>query len=143
MTPQTLQKGRKVMVLERLEVGNVRVLFLQSLCTDLIVDVRSILESKLSFPNYRNADPRKAFSDSTKPIQQYEVARGSGNNTKRCSYVKIATIGRELVPNNIQRYMQGKDVGYLLDSHVMLRIIYTSWHGQRRRVAIKHSVFQR
>lgn len=102
----------------------VRVAFLKSLCTYPTAVEKNILETKLRFNDYQNADLKKAVSDFTKLTQQYEVASKNGHDTKRCSYIETAIVGRQLNLNDIQGCVQRKAVGYLLNSLVMSRGIY-------------------
>lgn len=58
---------------ERLEAVGVRVLFLESLCSDPTNVGRSILAIKLRSLDYRNADSKESVDGFTKCIQQFEV----------------------------------------------------------------------
>lgn len=89
------------MMTERLEALGVRVLFLASLCTDPTFVERTILKTKLRFPEYRDADPEEAFNYFMRPIEQYEVASEGLNDTERCSHTRIVSASRQLIRNDI------------------------------------------
>lgn len=125
-------KRRRLMVKERLESVGIRVLFLESLCIDPGIVEKNILETKMRSPDYRNADPEEAVNDFKKRIQQYEVASETVDDTEQCSFIKIINVGRQLILNDIQGYVQGKIVSYLLNSHIMARSIYLSRHGESK-----------
>lgn len=84
-------------------------------------DEENILETKLRFPDYRNADPEKTVNETTKRIQKYEVGSRNGNNTEDCSYTTILSVGRQLVLNDIQSYVHRKIVIHFRNSHIMPR----------------------
>lgn len=123
-------KKRRRMVKDRLETVGVRVLFLESLCTDRTIVEKNILETKLRSPDYRNADPEEAVSDFKKRIQQYDRANETVEDSENTSYIKIINVGKQLILNDIQGFAQGKIVSFLLNSHIMPRSIYLSRHGE-------------
>lgn len=123
-------RKRRKMVKDRLEAVGVRVLFLESLCTDQSIIDKNIVETKLRSPDYRNIDPEEAAKDFEKRIQQYDRANETVEEDENCSFIKIINVGRQLILNDIQGFAQGKIVSYLLNSHIMPRSIYLSRHGE-------------
>lgn len=123
-------KARRHLVRERLEAVGVRVLFLESLCTDPNIVEKNIVETKLRSPDYRNTDPEEAATDFKRRIQQYDRANETIEDSESCSYIKIINVGRQLILNDIQGFAQGKIVSFLLNSHIMPRSIYLSRHGE-------------
>lgn len=123
-------KKRRTMVKQKLEGVGVRVLFLESLCTDTNIVEKNILETKLRSPDYRNIDPEEAVMDFKRRIQQYDRANETVDDAEGCSYIKVINVGKQLILNDIQGYVQGKIVSYLLNSHIMPRCIYLSRHGE-------------
>lgn len=118
------------MVQQRLEAVGVRVLFLESLCTDQSIIDKNILETKLRSPDYKDCDPEEAASDFRNRIQKYDAANESISDDEQCSYIKIINVGKQLILNDIQGFVQGKIVSFLLNSHIMPRSIYLSRHGE-------------
>lgn len=123
-------KERRKMVKDRLEKVGVRVLFLESLCTDPSIIEKNIVETKLRSPDYRHADPEEAVTDFKKRIQQYDLSNESVEDDENCSYIKIINVGKQLILNDIQGFAQGKIVSFLLNTHIMPRSIYLSRHGE-------------
>lgn len=122
-------KRRKI-VKDRLEAVGVRVLYLESLCTDQSIIDKNIIETKLRSPDYRDRDPEEAANDFKKRIQLYDRANETVLDREHCSYIKIVNVGRQLILNDIQGFVQGKIVSFLLNSHIMPRSIYLSRHGE-------------
>lgn len=123
-------KKRRKIVKDRLESVGVRVLFLESLCSDQSIIEKNILETKLHSPDYRHVDPEEATSDFKRRIQQYESVSETVEDSEHCSYIKIINVGRQLILNEIQGYAQAKIVSFLLNAHIMPRTIYLSRHGE-------------
>lgn len=123
-------KQRRTFVKERLEGVGVRVLFLESLCSDPSIIEKNIFETKLRSPDYRDVDPDEATADFKRRIQQYESVNESIEDNEHCSYIKIMDVGRQLILNEIRGYAQGKIVSFLLNTHIMPRSIYLSRHGE-------------
>lgn len=123
-------RERRKMVKERLESAGVRALFLESLCTDMSIVEKNIVETKLRSPDYRGLDPEVAVTDFKNRIQKYDRANETIEEDEKCSYIKIFNVGRQIVLNEIQGFVQGKIVSFLLNSHIMPRSIYLSRHGE-------------
>ncbi|CAN8064443.1 unnamed protein product [Agarophyton chilense] len=123
-------KKRRKMVKDRLEAVGVRVLFLESLCTDPAIIEKNILETKLRSPDYKHKDPEEAVLDFKKRIQLYDKANETVDDSENCSYIKIINVGRQIILNHIQGFAQGKIVSFLLNSHITPRSIYLSRHGE-------------
>lgn len=123
-------KIRRSMVKTRLENVGVRVLFLESLCTDPNIVEKNIIETKLRSPDYRHADPEEAVSDFKKRIELYNTSSETVEDSEKTSYIKIVNVGRQMILNDIQGFAQGKIVSFLLNSHIMARSIYLSRHGE-------------
>jgi broad specificity phosphatase PhoE/predicted kinase len=121
---------RRKMVKERLEAAAVRVLFLESICTDKAIIQRNILETKMRSPDYRGADPEDAVRDFTARIQNYLSVAETVRDEEKSSYIKIVNVGKQIILNDIQGYVQSKIVSFLLNTHITTRSIYLSRHGE-------------
>lgn len=127
-TNSTVQ--RRKMVRERLEAAAVRVLFLESICTDESIVQNNITETKLRSPDYRGQDPDIAVRDFTARIQTYVSQAETIHDNEQCSYIKVINVGKQIILNNIQGYIQAKIVSFLLNTHITTRSIYLSRHGE-------------
>lgn len=122
--------ARRKMVRERLEAAAVRVLFLESICTDDDIVQKNITETKLRSPDYRDTDPEAAVRDFTARINTYVSASETVTDEEKCSYIKIVNVGKQIILNDIQGYVQAKIVSFLLNTHITTRSIYLSRHGE-------------
>lgn len=127
-TNSTVERRR--MVRERLEASAVRVLFLESICTDETIVLKNISETKLRSPDYRGADPEVAVRDFTARIATYVSASETVKDHENCSYIKIINVGKQIILNDIQGFVQAKIVSFLLNTHITSRSIYLSRHGE-------------
>lgn len=123
-------RERRRMVRLRLEDIGVRVLFLESVCTDQSIIDKNIVETKLRSPDYKHLDPEDAATDFKKRIEQYHRSHQTIADDENCSYIKIINVGTQIIMNDIQGFAQGKIVSFLLNSHIMPRSIYLSRHGE-------------
>lgn len=123
-------KKRRNMVKERLGAAGIRVLFLESICTDRSIVDKNVLETKLHSPDYRNVDPEAAVADFSKRIRLYETVSETIDDEEKSSYIKIVNVGRQIILNDIQGYIQSKIVSFLLNTHIMPRSVYLSRHGE-------------
>lgn len=123
-------KKRRKMVKQKLDAAGVRVLFLESLCTDPSIVDKNVIETKLHSPDYRHVDPEIAVSDFRKRIELYESASETVGEDENCSYIKVVNVGRKILTNEIQGYAQSKIVSFLLNSHILPRNVYLSRHGE-------------
>lgn len=121
---------RRKMVRERLESAAVRVLFLESICTDDSIVQNNITETKLRSPDYRGEDPDTAVRDFTERIQKYVAQSETIRDDEQCSYIKVVNVGKQIILNSIQGYVQAKIVSFLLNTHITTRSIYLSRHGE-------------
>lgn len=123
-------KLRRKIVKEKLESCGVRVLFLESICSDYSIIEKNITETKLRSPDYRNSDPEEATTDFKRRIQQYDSVSETVEDDELCSYIKIINVGKQMILNDIQGFAQGKIISFLLNTHIMPRSIYLSRHGE-------------
>lgn len=121
---------RRRFVRESLEERGVRVLILENICTDMEIVEKNIVETKLRSPDYKDASPEEAVRDFKKRLEYYGKASETVTEKEGLSYIKIVNVGRQIILNDIQGYVQGKIVSYLLNTHIMSRNIYLSRHGE-------------
>lgn len=122
--------ARRAMVRERLEAAGVRVLFLESICSDEDIVQRNITENKVLSPDYRNADPEAAVKDFAARIATYAAQAETVADEENCSYIKIVNVGKQIILNDIKGFVQGKIVSFLLNTQITRRNIYLSRHGE-------------
>ncbi|CAJ0835558.1 6138_t:CDS:2, partial [Entrophospora sp. SA101] len=110
-------KSRRKNILERCQrENNFKVLFIESIC-----DIKKVLDAnmrlKLSGPDYKNMNPDEALADFRKRVENYEKA--------------YETIGEEEEQtNNIQGYLSGQCIFYLMNFNLESRQIWLTRHGE-------------
>lgn len=71
----------------------------------------------------------KAIEDFRTRIAQYEKTYETIDE-EHLSYIKLIDVGRTIVANNIDSYIAGRVVFFLMNLHIGPRPIYISRHGQ-------------
>ncbi|CAG8650174.1 9692_t:CDS:10 [Funneliformis mosseae] len=130
-TNSTLERRRKI--LERCQrEPTIKVLFIESICDD-----RKVLESnmrlKLSGPDYKNMDPEVALSDFRKRVANYEKAYETISEEEEkadMQYCKLINVGKKIIAHNIQGYLSGQCIFYLMNFNLADRQIWLSRHGE-------------
>mmetsp|Transcript_13744 Transcript_13744/g.23417 ORF Transcript_13744/g.23417 Transcript_13744/m.23417 type:complete len:412 (+) Transcript_13744:1408-2643(+) len=123
-------KERRLKVRTALESQGIRVLFLESICTDQKIVDQNILQTKLFSPDYKHVSPEEAVADFKRRIQNYESAYEPLDASENCSFVKNINVSKQLVLNQITGYLPGKIVAYILSTSIQPRTIYLSRHGE-------------
>ncbi|KAI9143649.1 6-phosphofructo-2-kinase-domain-containing protein [Paraphysoderma sedebokerense] len=125
--------ARRMKILERCKKErNVKVLFLESICTDETVLAENI-RMKLQSPDYRNMNPDAAIADFKARMSNYERAYqplGDFEEKLDLSYIKVINVGKKIVEYNIQGYLPSQIVFYLMNVHINERTIWLTRHGE-------------
>ncbi|OAA49127.1 fructose-2,6-bisphosphatase [Beauveria brongniartii RCEF 3172] len=126
-------KDRRKWVHEICTANGIEVLFVESLCDQEEVIMANILDVKTSSPDYKDQDPDEAANDFRRRISQYEKVyktidgdADEGDYT----YLKIMNIGKQVIINRIQDYLQSRIVYYLMNLHIRPRSVWLSRHGE-------------
>lgn len=123
-------RERRAFVMQRLGEHNIRVLFLESICTDKRIVERNITETKLRSPDYRGVDPDHATRDFKSRIEKYGAGSETLQENEHASFIKVINVGKQLILHSIEGYLQGKIVSFLLNTHITSRSIYLARHGE-------------
>lgn len=123
-------RTRRAFVKARLAKFGVRVLFLESICTDSRIVDRNIMDTKLRSPDYRGMDPDEAANDFRSRREKYTAANETLSEDEQSSYVKVINVGKQLILNEIRGYLQGKIVSFLLNTHISPRSIFLTRAGE-------------
>ena len=121
---------RRQFVRECLEDRGVRVLIVESVCTDTEIIEKNIYETKARSPDYRGVSAEKAVKDFKRRLAYYDKEDETVSEKEGMSFIKIVNVGRQIILNEIRGYVQGKIVSYLLNTHIMSRNIYLTRHGE-------------
>ncbi len=120
-------KKRRRWVYEKCEAHNIRTIYVESKCDDEALVMANILEVKTTSPDYEGQDPEVAAQDFRNRIRNYEkVYQTIDEDEKDLTYVKLINVGRQVIINAIQDYLQSRVVYYLMNLHIKPRSIWLS-----------------
>ncbi|KAL7750029.1 6-phosphofructo-2-kinase [Sorochytrium milnesiophthora] len=125
--------ARRNLVAQRIrQERNIKVLYMESICTDEAV-LRSNIQMKLLSPDYIGMEPTAAIADFTSRMKNYEKAYqplGDYEDQMGMSYIKVINVGKKVIASNIQGYIASQIVFYLMNIHVKERTIWITRHGE-------------
>ena len=128
-------KSRRRWIQERCSKENIETLFVESKCDDEDLIMSNILEVKTTSPDYVGQDPDEAAADFRNRIRNYEkVYQTIDEDERDLTYVKLINVGKQVIINQIQDYLQSRVVYYLMNLHIKPRSIWLS------RVGFGHTV---
>lgn len=120
-------KARRRWVKERCDAQGIETLFVESQCDDEDIIMSNILEVKTTSPDYQGQDPETAVQDFRKRIRNYEkVYQTIDEEENDLTYLKIMNVGKQVIINRIQDYLQSRVVYYLMNLHIKPRSIWLS-----------------
>lgn len=120
-------KARRRWIKERCDKEGVETLFVESKCDDEELIMSNILEVKTGSPDYVGQDPEKAAQDFRNRIRNYEkVYETIDKDENDLTYLKIMNVGKQVIINAIQDYLQSRVVYYLMNLHIKQRSIWLS-----------------
>ncbi|KAJ1654922.1 Fructose-2,6-bisphosphatase [Dispira simplex] len=126
-------RARRAMILERCQrEPHISVLFVESICDDQQV-LRHNIRMKLMSPDYMLIDPATARKDFLARLRNYERAYqtiGTWEEKRDVQYCKIINVGKKVIANNIQGYLAGQCVFYLMNMNLARRQIWITRHGE-------------
>lgn len=120
-------KSRRRWIQERCSKENIETLFVESKCDDEDLIMSNILEVKTTSPDYVGQDPEEAAADFRNRIRNYEkVYQTIDEDERDLTYVKLIDVGKQVIINQIQDYLQSRVVYYLMNLHIKPRSIWLS-----------------
>ncbi|KAK5169985.1 fructose-2,6-bisphosphatase-like protein [Cryomyces antarcticus] len=124
-------KDRRRWIQERCDAEGIETLYVESKCDDEDLIMSNILEVKTTSPDYKGQDPEKAAQDFRNRIKNYEkVYETIDEDESHMTYVKLINVGKQVIINRIQDYLQSRVVYYLMNLHIKPRSIWLSRHGE-------------
>ena len=124
-------KTRRKWVHERCDAHGIHTLYVESKCDNEEIIMGNILEVKTTSPDYKGQDPEVAAQDFRNRIRNYEkVYQTIDEDEKDLTYVKLIDVGKQVIINQIQDYLQSRVVYYLMNLHIRPRSIWLSRHGE-------------
>lgn len=120
-------KDRRRWIKNRCDAEGIETLFVESKCDDEDLIMSNILEVKTTSPDYAGSDPEKAAQDFRNRIKNYEkVYETIDDDESDLTYLKIMNVGKQVIINRIQDYLQSRVVYYLMNLHIKPRSIWLS-----------------
>ncbi|CRK43238.1 hypothetical protein BN1723_005559, partial [Verticillium longisporum] len=126
-------KERRKWVLDRCTKEGVEVIFVESKCDDEDLIMANIRDVKATSPDYAGQDPEQAALDFRNRIRNYEQVYTSideDGDENSYTFLKIMDVGKQVIINRIQDYLQSRIVYYLMNLHIRPRSIWLSRHGE-------------
>ena len=118
--------------------GRCKVIFLETVCTDMALIRRNVQEKVTASPDYAGTDPDEALRDFMRRMDEYEKAYeplGSGPDElpEAHSFIRVVDIASgsgSMQVSRIQGYLPGRIVYFLLNAQLAFRPIYLCRHGK-------------
>ncbi|KAK3990786.1 6-phosphofructo-2-kinase-domain-containing protein [Cladorrhinum sp. PSN332] len=126
-------KERRKWVLDRIRGEGVEVIFVESKCDEEELIMANIRDVKTTSPDYVGQDPEQSALDFRNRIRNYEKVYKSINadgDEDHLTYLKIMNVGKQVIINRIQDYLQSRIVYYLMNLHIRPRSVWLSRHGE-------------
>ena len=124
-------KKRRSWVKAKCDMHGIETLYVESKCDDEDTIMSNILEVKTTSPDYKGQDPETAAADFRNRIRNYEkVYETIDEDEKDLTFVKLIDVGKQVIINQIQDYLQSRVVYYLMNLHIRPRSIWLSRHGE-------------
>lgn len=126
-------RKRRKTIMERIhQEDDLKVLFIESICTDTEL-LEANMRLKLQGPDYRDKDPVEALADFKARVCNYEAAYetiGEVEEANDDSFVQIINVGKKIVSHNIEGFLAGQAVFFLLNLNLAERLIFVTRHGE-------------
>ena len=120
-------KARRRWVRQRCDANGIETLYVESKCDSEETIMQNIIEVKTTSPDYVGQDPEAAALDFRNRIRNYEkVYQTIDEDEKDLTYVKLIDVGKQVIINQIQDYLQSRVVYYLMNLHIRPRSIWLS-----------------
>jgi len=124
---------RRKMLIDRCsKENNLNVLFIESICNDASVLDQNI-RLKLHSPDYRDMDPIKAREDFLARLENYEKSYETISEEAEgmdIQYCKLINVGKKVIAFNIQGFLAGQCIFYLMNMNLAKRKIWLTRHGE-------------
>ncbi|MET0389769.1 MAG: 6-phosphofructo-2-kinase/fructose-2,6-bisphosphatase [Polyangiales bacterium] len=121
--------SRRAMVRSRCEEAGLQVLFVEIECDDPTIIENNIRNTKLSSPDYENMDDDAAIRDFRHRIEHYERIYQHVEEPEG-SYLRVSGAGRSVTVSQIDGYLAGRLVFFLMNLHLTDRPILLTRHGE-------------
>lgn len=122
-------RKRRAWLKSQLEALPVKLLFIESVCTDEQIVEKNIWNAKVTLPEYADMPPEEAYRDFAQRIEFYRSVY-EPMDEEDLSWIKLINCGKRVEINNIHGYLLGRIVQFLSNMHNTPHSIYLTRHGQ-------------
>uniref|UniRef100_A0A7S2Z5F9 6-phosphofructo-2-kinase domain-containing protein n=2 Tax=Eukaryota TaxID=2759 RepID=A0A7S2Z5F9_9CHLO len=124
-------KARRKWICSQLEGLPLKIIFIESICTDEATIEKNIWDAKVTLPDYEHLKKKrdKAYADFKQRIANYEKVYQKVDEDN-LSWVKLINNGQKVVINRIHGFLPMKMVQFLTNIHAFPHSFYLSRHGQ-------------
>jgi len=126
-TNSTIERRR--MVRARCEDAGFQVLFVEIDCDDPAIIENNIRNTKLSSPDYENMEDDEAVRDFRNRIAHYERIYQPVQDDEG-AYLRVSGAGRSVKISQVDGYLAGRLVFFLMNLHLTDRPILLTRHGE-------------
>lgn len=125
-------KARRKWICDQFVDLRIKIIFVESICTDNEVIERNIRSVKISTPDYANMDPDEAIQDFRARIREYEKVYETLDFAKDESHLSGIQLidGHQVVINRVRGFLPGRIVQFLGCMHTSQHTIYLTRHGR-------------
>lgn len=120
---------RRAVVRARCERAGLQVLFVEMHCDDPAIIEHNIRATKLSSPDYENVDEGAAVQDFRRRIDHYIKAYQPLTEAEG-AFLRVSGAGRNLTVSQVDGYLQGRLVFFLMNLHLVDRPVLLTRHGE-------------
>jgi broad specificity phosphatase PhoE len=106
-----------------------KIVYIESVCTDQSIVEGNIQSCKLSNPDYKYVDPELAIADFRKRIAQYETVYVPVKEEEG-AYIKIINGGKGIQGHEVQGYLPGRILYFLMHLNLSKKSIFLTRHGE-------------
>lgn len=122
-------RARRRELRARCEAEGVRLVFIESLCTDEAIVEANIRNTKAHSPDYVGFDAEEAVRDFRMRIAHYARAYEPVADDEG-AYIKVVDAGDKIVSHQIVEHLASRVVFFLLNAHIEARSIWLTRHGE-------------
>ncbi len=122
-------RERRAFITKHCDEAGVSALFVENVCDDPEIIEENIRATKVGSPDYAGHDPDEAVEDFRKRILHYARAYEPVADDEG-PYVRLIDAGRLVVMHDIEGFLPGRVVSFLMNLHYSSSPIWLTRHGE-------------
>jgi hypothetical protein len=111
-----------------------KLVFIESICNDEATIRANVRETKLKSPDYKDMPEAVAVGDFLRRIAHYTTVYqplgGADGSEDDIPYIKLIDVGRQIIANRINGYLNSRVMFFLSNLHITPRPIWLTRHGE-------------